>query len=271
VRQALQCGASPAWDLREGLRISAWVCPDAPPAGETAVYYPVVARPLAEKPAYALTLFREGDDLGQEMLRVAGSVTVIAADGKQHLLETLSGLVVPCNTWTKVSMEYSRSAIDDAFTFVRLLVNDEPASEPVCLVDDVPTDGGSYSGLIATSAEQLMIGTDKTDFFHGSIDEVTIDAIESSGRQVPPGNVQFSANTGNVVDGLYWITFDGAGRLEQWWEDPLPILAIYSPGSKTALLVGVELTGSIKTWRVGSDYAADEMTKWQQGDAQQNP
>jgi len=250
------------YDLREGLHISAWVRPELPPEPEddSYYYYPVIAKPLQEdaqranvdeQPVYSMSLLLD-TAADPRVFKLWAAVRI--DDGPLIVVETHP--IVRPDTWTQLAMIYSGADTAAASNFVRVFINGEELTGDHGIKrfwEDgteifPPDEPSSVTGKIETSDHNAIVGGDGIDYFHGVIDEVLIDGVTTSERSAPPATVLFRFwNCGTDQPETHRIDFDRAGRLIVG-PDGLPVVALYSAGSKTATLVGVELTGAIKTW-----------------------
>lgn len=271
----------PVYDVREGLRISAWVKPELPPdvQPDSYYYYPIVAKPLqqdasrsdpATLPVYSMTLMLD-TAADERVFKLLAGVQAVQPQGlnngtnaeAESLLEVETKPLVRPDTWTHVAMVYSGADTGADRNFIRVFINDEEIVEgrglEARLVDHEPFDAPSAMGRVAVSDEPAMIGADgitgdgDAGYFHGTIDEVMIDAITTAERAAPSGSVLMRFwNCQVQQDGAgkkYRIDFDREGRLVMP-QGGLPVIALFSSGSKVATLIGVELTGAIKTWNI---------------------
>ena len=263
----------PVYDVREGLRISAWVKPELPPEIQEGsfYYYPIVAKPLqqgasrsdhATLPVYSMTLMLEAD-VDERIFKLLAGVRVVRreeladgteGDGVEYLLDVETKPLVRPDTWTHVSMVYSGADIGADRNFVRVFINDEEIVEGRGLdtqyVDGEPVDTPYAMGRVAVSEEPPMIGADGITggHFHGTIDEVMIDAITTAERAAPSGTTLLQlSNCDTNEAGVYRIDFDREGRLVMPLGG-LPVITLFSSGSKVATHISVERTGAIKTW-----------------------
>ena len=276
----------PVYRLSEGFRISAWVKPELPPDHEDDLfYYPVIARPVQENaergefdqhPVYSMSLLLD-PDANPRVFRFMASVHINDdTDGDAQLDAQLDAMTKPLirpGIWTHVAMLYSGADTGTAGNFPRVFINDEEITDERGLekrVNGAPAAASfSASGRITASSQPVIIGADGMDgYFHGVIDEVIVDAVTTSERRVPPSNVLFrfwNCEASSSTDGMYRISFDRSGRLDLPSGDTLPVIALYSSGSKRAVLIGIELTGSIRTWSADEDRAEGEADDWLDG------
>ena len=273
------------YDLREGMRISAWVRPEMPPATvdrTTEIIYPIVTKPfhagaanpdpVAQDPVYALKLVLQS---GEDLFRLVGSIRTDGTGLQPY--ETFSVPMIRPGAWVHVSMLYTST---DG-SAIQLFVNDEPLTEAGG-VQILPAGQTPSSGLlpgercvIRRSAEPLAIGFDGAQSFHGAIDEVTIDAITSSDRTSLPANVLLafsggwnvlsvteSTSSGPRITEEFRVGFDRSGRLVVGAGGKLPLVAVCSAGSPMATLIGVDRSGAIDTWDTSKAMLNGEAAKW---------
>ena len=277
IGEALPAGGYrrlPAYDLREGLRISAWIKPELPPEDQAETcFYPIVAKPLAEvadrsdltrQPVYSLMLVL---DAGAREFRLAGGVQS-EDEGVISLCEVSSAPMIAPRQWTHVALMYSAENAADG-NFVRIFINDEEITA-TCGLEQHMIDGSSLSdatinGRIARSALPTLIGSDGLDSFHGIIDEVIFDAVSTAERRSPRADVLYhftNCDAGESGSGMYRIDFDRSGNLIQSAAGGLPLIELYSTGSPNATLIAVELTGSVRTWSATRQQIEDEAQDW---------
>ena len=277
IGEALPAGGYrrlPAYDLREGLRISAWIKPELPPEDQAdACFYPIVAKPLAEvadrsdltrQPVYSLMLVL---DAGERAFRLVGGVQA-EDEGVTSLCEAVSAPMIAPRQWTHVALMYSAENAADG-NFVRIFINDEEITA-TCGLEQQMIDGSSLSdadteGRIARSSLPTLIGSDGLDSFHGVIDEVIFDAISTAERRSPRADVLYhftNCDAGESGSGMYRIDFDRSGNLIQSAAGGLPLIELYSTGSPNATLIAVELTGSVRTWSATRQQIEDEAQDW---------
>jgi len=265
----------PAYDLREGLRISAWIKPELPPEpqADTCYYYPIVAKPLVEnadpaaadqQPVYSLMLELD-TSVSDDSFALIGGVQV-ETQGGARLCEIRTEPIIRPGQWTNVAIIYSGAETGAEQNFIRLIVDGEEITATYgldeCLLDRTPTADAAVTGKIARSTLPPRIGSDGVDSFHGVIDEVIFDAITTAERRRPRPDVLYRLwNCETSEPGVYRIDFDRAGRLVPP-DDGLPLIALYSAGSPRATLIGVELTGAVKTWSTTQDQVEEQAQSW---------
>jgi len=274
---SLTCDNAPAYDIREGLRLSAWVRPELPPDGLAQpapheLFYPIVAKPeslnadmeqLDQQPVYSLSLMRLE---GERSFRLLAGVRLGDA-----LLETMSEAVIRPDVWAHVAMTYSSVAPS---AVVRVFIDGKELHEIEQMINRVSSGSPPVDRRIKTSELPLQIGgLGGTDLFHGAIDEVLIDSLQTSERRTLSPNVYlqfFNCNAG--ADGTQFrVEFDTSGQVVPA-ADGLPLIALCSPGSPIATLIGVERTGTVRTWNATWErdpakrgiYNA-EIDRWQTG------
>ncbi|NQT18677.1 MAG: prepilin-type N-terminal cleavage/methylation domain-containing protein [Planctomycetes bacterium] len=264
-------GSYPAYDVREGLRISAWVKPELPPdvQDDSRYYYPIVVKPwqqdaslsdISTLPVYSITLVLD-PDADKRVFRLSASVRL--ESGWLYDVET-NPMVRP-DTWTHVAMVYSGTDTAMGQDFLRVYINDEEAVLGRGLkelsVQGEMSGPSPLSKRVLASDEAVMIGADEVTgiggnaeegYFHGTIDEVMIDVFTTAERTAPRGSVLMSfSNCPMREDGdyrKYRIDFDREGRLVIPQGGGLPVIALHSTGSKVTTHISVERTGAIKTW-----------------------
>ena len=277
-QQAIQCDKSPAYDVREGIRLSAWIKPELPPDGlapqPPEIFYPIVAKPFKQdsdpaapdqQPVYFLMLHRTQLDT---QFRLLGGVRAGKPGEASLLFISATEPMIRPGAWTHVSMIFCSAQGSQ----VRLFINDDEVLPEHGLwrtINNVNQPEDNATGrLIAVSDQPLMIGCDGIDYFNGTIDEVMIDAFVASDRRTLPANVLVSLR--NCLGGpTYRIDFDRSGRLATTQAGNLPLIALCSSGTPTATFIGIELTGAVKTWNNSKppdkswrDFVAAEAGKW---------
>ena len=236
----------PAYDIREGIRISAWVRPELPPPSAAGPHiYTVAAKPAAgstDTSVYSLKLALAGDE---RLFQLVGGVV---PDGATLPHETCSQPMIRPGEWTHVSMLYAPGG------YVELFVDDEPLTREHHGIEYYPEETAVPDGPIRRSTESLLIGSDGANGFHGAIDELTIDAITKSDRQTLPGNVLVKVDNptrteaGSRTENRHIFYFDRSGR-PTLDEDSLPLITICSTGSPVATMISVERSGAVRMWQ----------------------
>ena len=248
----MECERISAYDIREGIRISAWVKPEPPPGADeappdTEFYYPIASKGSysdegePSDPAYSLLLkWKNG-----RMFQLVGEVKSAPSGG---LVTSESPPVIRPNVWTHVSMIFLPGRSSEA-AGIKLLINDEE------LTDDTET---TNDPLISVATEPLLIGGDGTYYFVGAIDELTIDAaVTSENSRKPHGNVVFRFEPDG--SGVFRLNFDRRGRLDS---DDLPLIVVKSTGTNSATFIGVERTGAVRTWQAGGESIEQQKDEW---------
>jgi len=248
----LTCQKLPAYDIREGIRISAWIRPELPPqsaAGSGLLTYTIAAKPAVagqasqpdvggNEPVYSLKLALDG---GAQLFRLVGSVRLDG--GGTQVFETFTQPMIRPGEWTHVAMLYAPG------DYVKLFANDEALTREQHGIEHLPDESAVPGGAMRPSGESLLIGSDGTNGFHGAIDELTIDAITKSDRSTLPGNVlvkvEYCLTSGNV----HRVVFDRSGRLAAGSGDALPLITICSTGSPVKTMISVERSGAMRMWQ----------------------
>jgi len=244
----LECERIPAYDIREGIRISAWVKPEPPPEGTLGIYSIVSKGGFSAEITLPYSLWLEcPEQENARMFRLVGEVRTTTSDDPVH---TVSPAVIRPSVWTHVSMIFVPDRSGQQ-AYVSLLVNDE---ELIDHSESTPSSGG---GFIAIDAQRpLLIGGDGTDYFVGAIDELTIDAATTSeNSRKPHGNVVFRFEP----HGATRLNFDRRGRLDS---TQLPLIIIRSTGTNSATFIGVERTGAVRTWQAGGESIDQQADEW---------
>ncbi|HUU69930.1 MAG TPA: prepilin-type N-terminal cleavage/methylation domain-containing protein [Planctomycetota bacterium] len=244
----LTCAKIPAYNIREGIRISAWVRPELAPQSISdpgLLTYVIAAKPAAAgqagvgdgEPVYSLKLAL---DSGAQLFRLVGGVRL----DESRTFETCTPPMIRPSEWTHVAMLYVPG------DYVKLFVNDEPLT-PQHGIEHLPDESAKPpgDGLIRRSGESLLIGSDGTNGFHGTIDELTIDAITTSDRRTIPGNVLVKVENCPTNGNVHRIAFDRSGRLDAGPGGNLPLITICSTGSPVATMINVEKSGALRMWQ----------------------
>ncbi|HUW31834.1 MAG TPA: LamG-like jellyroll fold domain-containing protein [Planctomycetota bacterium] len=242
----LTCAKIPAYDIREGIRISAWIRPELPPQSISdpgLLTYVIAAKPAAagqggaggNEPVYSLKLAL---DSGAQLFRLVGKVRLDG--GGTQVFETYTQPMIRPSGWTHVAMLYVPGE------YVKLFVNDDQLTLQHGIVQD---ETAIPDGLIRRSTEPLLIGSDGPNGFHGTIDELTIDAITTSDRRTIPGNVLLKVENCPTNGNVHRIAFDRSGRLDAGPGGDLPLITICSTGSPVATMINVEKSGALRMWQ----------------------